>query len=182
MKNPSSLAGLTIAGMSLIGVVGVIGWQFVKPAWSEIVNPYLKVFAKPTSSEAEVVKVLDGATIVVDRHGEEEKTKLACIRAPKLSEPLGQKSRDSLRSLIKRYGPKVQVDVVDTDQDGINSAEVFINLFTDYEKTLQTEQVLTGMAVIHPQEYDKCLNQPTLVVFEREAKEKQLGLWKTTRD
>jgi endonuclease YncB( thermonuclease family) len=52
------------------------------------------------------------------------KIRFACVDAPELKQPLGQESRNYLRSMINEAGGKVKVKVINTDQYGRSAAEL----------------------------------------------------------
>ena len=80
---------------------------------------------KPGASEIwEVVNVSDGDTITVRANGKEDRIRFCGIDAPEVShgnksgQPLGDESRQMLRSLIGAAGNQVIVSSVERDRYG----------------------------------------------------------------
>jgi endonuclease YncB( thermonuclease family) len=78
--------------------------------------------------EYEVVanSVHDGDTLRVrSSKGEILKVRFACVDAPELKQPLGEESRNHLRSIINRGNNKVRVQPITTDRYGRTVAQLW---------------------------------------------------------
>jgi endonuclease YncB( thermonuclease family) len=77
--------------------------------------------------EYEVVanSIHDGDTLRVrSSDGQVLKVRFACIDAPELKQPLGEESRNHLRSFINEAGGKVKLQIIETDRYGRSVAEL----------------------------------------------------------
>ncbi|MEG4634100.1 thermonuclease family protein [Microcoleus sp. AR_TQ3_B6] len=133
----------------------------------------------PTASlsEYEVVanSVYDGDTLRVrSSDGQVLKVRFACVDAPELKQPLGQESRNYLRSIINEAGGKVKVQIVDTDQYGRSVAELWTK-----SGLLQSRMVATGMAFAYDQYAKNCPNWEAVKSAEKTAIEYKLGVWRS---
>ena len=118
----------------LLGVVMTISvlsfqrWQISQAAKPDYNNPnpmQKGLGPKPGASEIwEVVNVSDGDTITVRANGKEDRIRFCGIDAPEVShgnksgQPLGDESRQMLRSLIGAAGNQVIVSSVERDRYG----------------------------------------------------------------
>lgn len=115
-----------------------------------------------------VIDVSDGDTFTCfTDENEEVKVRLAEIDAPEMNQPYGDRSKQSLFSLIS--SEMVRLDVQDTDRYGRTVARVKRVDGVD----VNAEQIRRGAAWAYP----KYLKDKTLKVFELEAKNSQQGLW-----
>lgn len=119
-----------------------------------------------------VTNVHDGDTLRATQNGEEIKVRFACVDAPELSQPLGQASRDYLRSLISKADNKVQLLVVDTDRYGRKVAEVFAD-----SKLIQSQQTEAGMAYVYERYLNNCPNAKSVQQSQTVAQSKKVGVW-----
>ena len=92
------------------------------------------------------------------------KIRFACIDAPELKQPLGQESRNYLRSMINEAGGKVKVKIIDTDRYGRSVAE----LWTKFG-LLQSRMAATGMAFAYDQYGKHCPNWDGVKSSEKAA-------------
>ena len=126
--------------------------------------------------EYEVVanSVHDGDTLRVrSPKGEVLKVRFACIDAPELKQPLGQESRNYLRSMINEAGGKVKVKVINTDRYGRSVAEVWTK-----SGLLQSRMTAAGMAFAYDQYSKDCPNWDAVKSSEKAAMEFKLGVWR----
>lgn len=143
--------------------------------------------AKIGQSEiGEVVKVSDGDTITVRINGREDRIRFCGVDAPEVShgnqpgQPLGNESRELLRSLISAAGNQVIIAPAERDRYGRLVAEVFVSAGkgTEEEKLLSYELVKAGMAYHYAKYSGRCPNGGEILAeAEQEAKAKRLGVW-----
>ena len=127
--------------LPIIAIVA-LGWYSLQPKMSR--EPVLSVPANQSASieipngepdadeaanlpEYEVIadSIHDGDTLRVrSSKGEILKVRFSCVDAPELKQPLGEESRNYLRSMINEAGSKVKVQIVDTDRYGRSVGEV----------------------------------------------------------
>lgn len=97
---------------------------------------------------------------------------MACIDALALAQPLGEESRDYLKSLIAQNGDCVTLKIVDTDRYGRKVAEVFAG-----SKFLQAEQVKSGMAYMYERYLNNCPDAAAVKQAQDFAKRSRVGVW-----
>ena len=127
--------------------------------------------------EYEVIanSIHDGDTLRVrSSKGEVLKVRFACIDAPELKQPLGQESRNYLRSMINEAGGKVKVKVINTDRYGRSVAEIWTK-----SGLLQSRMTGAGMAFAYDQYSKDCPNWDAVKSSEKEAMEFKLGVWRS---
>jgi endonuclease YncB( thermonuclease family) len=127
--------------------------------------------------EYEVVagSVHDGDTLRVrSSKGEILKVRFACVDAPELKQPLGEESRNYLRSMINEAGGKVKVQIVDTDRYGRSVAELWTK-----SGLLQSRMTAAGMAFAYDQYSKDCPNWDAVKSSEKGAMEFKLGVWRS---
>lgn len=114
-----------------------------------------------------VVGIKDGDTIVLlDNQTRQMSIRLAQIDAPEKSQAYGQRSKQSLSSLV--YGKTVQVEL-----NGDRSYDRLVGtLFLD-GRDINREQVRRGMAWVSP----KYAKDPSLFTVEKQARAARAGLW-----
>jgi endonuclease YncB( thermonuclease family) len=127
--------------------------------------------------EYEVVanSIHDGDTLRVrSPKGEVLKVRFACIDAPELKQPLGEESRNYLRSLINEAGGKVKLQVIETDRYGRSVAELWTK-----KGLLQSQMTASGMAFAYDQYSKNCPNWDAVKSAEKTAIEYKLGVWRS---
>jgi endonuclease YncB( thermonuclease family) len=118
--------------------------------------------------------IYDGDTFRANCNGEQIKIRLCGIDAPEKKQPLGIKSRDTLRRMIR---DDVYLTIVDSDRYGRKVAEVFVPVRGKRELFVNAELIKSGMAWHYARYSSNCPNQNTLVSMETLAKERGLGIW-----
>jgi endonuclease YncB( thermonuclease family) len=127
--------------------------------------------------EYEVIpgSVHDGDTLRVrSSDGQVLKVRFACIDAPELKQPMGEESRNYLRSMINEAGGKVKVQIVDTDRYGRSVAELWTK-----SGLLQSRMAGAGMAFAYDQYSKNCPNWDAVKSSEKSAMEFKLGVWRS---
>jgi endonuclease YncB( thermonuclease family) len=127
--------------------------------------------------EYEVVanSIHDGDTLRVrSSKGEVIKVRFACVDAPELKQPLGQESRNYLRSMINEAGNKVKIQIVDVDRYGRSVAELWTK-----SGLLQSRMTAAGMAFAYDQYSKNCPNWDAVKSSEKAAMEFKLGVWRS---
>lgn len=145
---------------------------------------------RPQSVWYQVVTVSDGDTIAVrsGETGQEDRIRLCGIDAPEIphgskpGQPLGEESREKLRSLIAAGGGEVIISPVERDKYGRLVAEVFVPAKNpqqpEEEKLLNYEMVKAGMAYHYAKYSDRCPNGgEDYAEAEKVAQAKRLGVW-----
>jgi endonuclease YncB( thermonuclease family) len=106
--------------------------------------------------------------------GEILKIRFACVDAPELKQPLGQESRNYLRSMINEAGGKVKVKVINTDRYGRSVAELWTK-----SGLLQSRMAAAGMAFAYDQYSKNCPNWDAVKSSEKSAMEFKRGVWRS---
>jgi len=126
--------------------------------------------------EYEVVpgSIHDGDTLRVrSSDGQVLKIRFACVDAPELKQPLGEESRNHLRSIIKRGNNKVRVQPITTDRYGRTVAQLW-----NGSGLIQSQMAIAGMAYGYEQYKKDCPNWPAIESTQAQAQEAKLGVWK----
>jgi endonuclease YncB( thermonuclease family) len=127
--------------------------------------------------EYEVVpgSIHDGDTLRVrSPKGEVLKVRFACIDAPELKQPLGEESRNYLRSMINEANGKVKVKIIETDRYGRSVAELWTK-----SGLLQSRMTAAGMAFAYDQYSKDCPNWDAVKSSEKSAMEFKRGVWRS---
>lgn len=127
--------------------------------------------AAPAYFRAEVVRVIDGDSVVVRWQQTDVEVRLGGIDAPELKQPGGVAAREALRAVAERQAVRV-VGSAD-DRYGRRVAEL---LLVD-GRSLNRLQVETGNAW-HYREY--ATDDATLAALEAWARDGRRGLWRTS--
>lgn len=115
-----------------------------------------------------VVRIADGDTVTVLTTDQQQvKVRLAQIDAPERSQPFGNRSRQSLASLI--FDRQVRIVIEDTDRYGRTVGRIHAD-----NLDINAEQVRRGMAWVYRQYSD----DPALLELEQQARNDRRGLWK----
>ncbi|MDL5055410.1 thermonuclease family protein [Oscillatoria laete-virens NRMC-F 0139] len=120
--------------------------------------------------------VHDGDTLRVGRDGEQLRIRLCGIDAPELSQPMGEQSRDYLRSLLPTE-QEVIVLRVEEDRYGRTVAELIVENPDGTETHVNGDMVLNGMAYVYPQYVERCPNALPIESAQDIAQEKRVGVW-----
>jgi endonuclease YncB( thermonuclease family) len=134
------------------------------------------------SEQWQVIRVSDGDTIAVRQGQREMKIRFCGIDAPEIKhgkqpgQPLGLESKANLQKLVDEVGGKVSVIEVERDRYGRTVAEIFSSK-NGVEKSLNEEQLSSGLAIVYPAYVKKCPNAIALGNAEEIAKNKKLGVW-----
>jgi len=116
--------------------------------------------------DGEIVRVIDGDSLVIAIDGTDVETRLAGINAPEADECHGSRSSEATRALA---GGVVRVDVVDTDQFGRSVALVWTN-----SGFVNANLVATGNAIAITADNPWA---STFVAAEESARSARLGMW-----
>jgi len=143
----------------------------------EIPNGQPEADVAASLPEYEVIanSIHDGDTLRVrSSKGEVLKVRFACIDAPELKQPLGQESRNYLRSMINEAGGKVKVQIVNTDRYGRSVAELWTK-----SGLLQSRMTAAGMAFAYDQYSKDCSSWDAVKSSEKAASELKVGVWRS---
>jgi len=130
----------------------------------------------PNSLHCQLISgsIYDGDTFRVNCNGEQVKIRLCGIDAPEKKQPLGIKSRDTLRKMIR---DDVYLTIVDSDRYGRKVAEVFVPTGRGEEEIfINAEMIRRGMAWHYERYSNNCPNWDVFDQMVTEAKEKRLGI------
>jgi endonuclease YncB( thermonuclease family) len=126
--------------------------------------------------EYEVIpgSIHDGDTLRVrSSTGEILKVRFACVDAPELKQPLGEESRNHLRSIIKKGNNKVKLQPITTDRYGRTVAQLW-----NGNGLIQSQMAIAGMAYGYDQYKKDCPNWSAIESTQAQAQEAKLGVWK----
>jgi endonuclease YncB( thermonuclease family) len=152
-------------------VIGVLGWYSLQTpktshktvlsvpgnsATIQIPNGEPDPDAAASLPEYEVIpgSVHDGDTLRVrSPKGEVLKIRFACVDAPELKQPLGEESRNHLRSIINRGNNKVRVQSITTDRYERTVAQLW-----NGDGLIQSQMAIAGRAYGYEQYKKDCPN------------------------
>jgi len=116
-----------------------------------------------------VSKVFDGDSLIVKlARGRSVEIRLAEIDAPEQDQPYGNQSRDELRKILG--GKRVRIKLYDVDAYGRIVAHIYR---LDDQLHVNAWMVAHGLAWVYP----KYAEDQNLFALQKDAQEKQLGLW-----
>ena len=159
-----------INALPIIALVGLT-WYSLQPKTShetvlsvpakqsatiEIPNGEPEPDAAASLPEYEVIpgSVHDGDTLRVrSSDGQILKIRFACVDAPELKQPMGEESRNYLRSMISEANGKVKIKIIETDRYGRSVAELWTK-----SGLLQSRMTAAGMAFAYDQYSNNCPN------------------------
>jgi endonuclease YncB( thermonuclease family) len=177
--------------LPIIAIVGLVWYSLQTPKTSretvlsvpessgtlQIPNGEPDADAAASLPEYEVIanSVHDGDTLRVrSPKGEVIKVRFACIDAPELKQPLGQESRNYLRSMINEAGGKVKLQIIETDQYGRSVSELWTK-----SGLLQSRMTAAGMAFAYDQYSKDCPHWDAVKSSEKAASELKVGVWRS---
>jgi micrococcal nuclease len=173
MLKPRLFRLLNISSVLII-IATFLGWKLLgdRNNWTAVSGE-----APPPAEAWIVTRVVDGDTITVRQTtGEEMKVRLGCIDAPEKAQPFGQESKANLQKLIDQAQGEVQVSVIEKDRYGRSVAEVFTILGDGKERSLNEEQLSSGMAYFY-KKYSNCPNREVFQRAEQIAIANRAGVW-----
>lgn len=179
-----------ISALPIIVIVG-IGWYSLQApktsretlsipqsqsASIEIPNGEPDPDAAASLPEYEVVpgSIYDGDTLRLrSSDGQVLKVRFACVDAPELKQPLGEESRNHLRSIIKKGNNKVKLQPITTDRYGRTVAQLW-----NGNGLIQSQMAIVGMAYGYDQYKKDCPNWPAIESTQAQAQEAKIGVWR----
>lgn len=136
--------------------------------------------SSPKDSESWfVIKVTDGDTIKLNQeNGKKLTIRLCGIDAPERAQPLGKESQKNLERLVAETdNNRIAITPIEHDRFGRMVAEAFIILPDGSEKSLNEEQLTSGLAYFYKQYTDDCPNKDAFEKAEQIGREKHVGVW-----
>jgi len=127
--------------------------------------------------QGEVIRVIDGDTIVLRSEGRARHVRLASIDAPETGgrdrqgQPFGQASRRSLDALVA--GRSLAARCYERDGYGRDVCDLPL----PGGQTANRRQVQAGMAWANRQNHGNYLRDPAIADLESEARRSRAGLW-----
>lgn len=177
----------TINGLPIAIAFGLVGyWTWSQlPKQSQAANFKLasidqKQEYDPPADKWDVVNVHDGDTIRIRRGTEEKKIRFSCVDAPELSQPMGVKSRDYLRSLIAKSGNKVSVKIVDVDTPNGTQSDRYRRSVAEVwagDELVQSVMAGVGMVYSFDRYKQNCISWNAVTSSEEYAKSRFYGVW-----
>jgi endonuclease YncB( thermonuclease family) len=170
--------------------IGVLGWYSLQPKTSretlsipqsqsatiQIPNGEPDPDAAASLPEYEVIadSIHDGDTLRVrSSDGQVLKIRFACVDAPELKQPMGEASRNHLRSLVNRGGNKVKVQAITTDRYGRTVAQLW-----NGSGLIQSQMAIAGMAYGYEQYKKDCPNWSAIKSTQAQAQKAKIGVWR----
>jgi micrococcal nuclease len=175
MKFLNSIMSKFLKFVPLIAII-FLGLQIKAQEKSLPKTSDLKQYEAQVFDEYEVVanSVHDGDTLRVrsPKLGTVLKIRLACIDAPELKQPMGEESRNYLRSIVNRGGNKVKLQPITVDRYGRTVAQ----LWND-SGLIQSQMASAGMAYGYEQYKKDCPNWEAVRSTQDQAQQARSGIW-----
>lgn len=127
---------------------------------------------QPVRAARSVVQFYDGDNMTIVQSGMKTKIQLACIDAPELKQPLGDRARKTLKTLVGDL--PIALHVLKRDRFGRLIAEVYAD-----GKNANKLMVEQGMAFFDRNQIKDCGDYAAI---EQQAKDKHVGIWKDGTD
>jgi endonuclease YncB( thermonuclease family) len=174
----AALGSVIGLGGALVGAVIIMIWNKATTPESIVISPRIGTINTNNFQECDVVpnSVHDGDTIRVKCQGAQLKIRFACIDAPELAQPMGQESRDYLRSLLSESGDKVKIQPITTDRYGRTVAQLWITRSIG-ESLLQSEMASTGMAYPYERYSSNCPDWEAVTSAASRAQSERVGVY-----
>lgn len=118
----------------------------------------------------QVIRIVDGDTIVVLKDGESVKIRLEGIDCPEKKQPYGQTAKEFTKKLCNNK--RITLKIKEKDRYGRYIATVFL----PNGSSLNEELISKGLAW-HYKKYD---DNPKLANLELQARGRKIGLWKNS--
>lgn len=118
-------------------------------------------------SDLEIIRVIDGDTVIGKSNDTEIKIRLSEIDAPEMNQPFGLNSKECLSNLVKKNN---NLQFKSNGRDGYGRSLGW--LVTD-GKNLNYEMIKQGCAWV----YDRYVINKTIYSFQNGARLKNIGLW-----
>ena len=125
-----------------------------------------------------VGSLADADTLRVVKNGRELQLKLCGIETPQQKSELALESRDYLESLVAKGDGTIFITPVTLDKYGNTVAELFVPIGDQKVVLLNSQMVSRGYAWHDKKHSSNCPSRRGLVIAERIAREKKLGVWK----
>jgi endonuclease YncB( thermonuclease family) len=120
----------------------------------------------PGAEECRIIAITDGDTLRARCAGELLRIRLADIDAPEKTQEFGEEARQSLGEICARKTARIQIREKDRYARSVATVECA-------GTNANEEQVRRGMAWA----YQQYLENPAMMVWEREARAQRRGLW-----
>ena len=136
----------------------------------------LLVFAPQPLTASEVIRVIDGDSLIVNLNGIPQQTRLACVDAPEIGQfPYGRLAMNAFRGLLPANSD-VKIFAIKHDRYGRTIGHVSTPGGVDVAEEL----VRRGLIFV----YTRCLldcDEPKLLLFESQSRDAKKGLCSKTR-
>lgn len=167
----------------VLSFAAVALYSHVAEGQKRVNEPIETVMAKPNPEQkyqAWQLRSIDNSDrITVVRNGEEIEVSFCGISAPDEKKELGIEARNYMRSLInKGDGSTVYLTPVEQDKSGRMIAELFVYTGNKNAVFLNSQMVSRGYAWHDEKHSSSCPSRRGLVIAEKIAKDKKLGVWK----
>jgi endonuclease YncB( thermonuclease family) len=132
-----------------------------------IINLFITASFHSKEITGKVIAIKDGDTIEILVNNRPVRIRLYGIDCPEKTQAFGQRAKQFTSDLV--FGKVVYVKIKDTDRYGRSVGEVFLS----NGSTLNYELVKAGLAWW----YRQYSNDPLLGKYEKDARNRKLGLW-----
>ena len=173
-------------GLFLLAFVAVAIYSQITEIQKRANEPIKPVVVKSNPEQKyqawQLRSIDDSDRLTLARNGEEIEVAFCGIKAPEKQHKLTIEARDRLRNLIdKGDGSTIYITPVEQDTEGHIIAELFVYTGNRNAVFLNSQMVSRGYAWHDEKHSNNCPSRRGLVIAERIAKDKKLGVWKSDR-
>lgn len=166
----------------VLAFIAVAIYSQITEIQKRVNEPIKPVFAKPNPGQKyqawQLRSIVNSDRLTVVRNGEEIEVSFCGISAPEERQELSVQARNYLRSLIdKGNGSTVYLTPVERDTQGRMVAELFVYTGNKNAFFLNSQMVSRGYAWHDEKHSISCPSRRGLVIAEKVAKDKKLGVW-----
>ena len=166
----------------VLAFIAVAIYSQITEIQKRVNEPIETVNAKPNPGQKyqawQLRSITTSDRVSVVRNGEEIEVAFCGISAPEERQELGIEARNYMQSLIdKGDGSTVYLTPVEQDKSGSMIAEIFVYTGNKNAVFLNSQMVSRGYAWHDKQSSSSCPSRRGLVIAEKVAKDKKLGVW-----
>lgn len=171
----------SVIGVSLVSLIYKASSQMVAEASRSTENSSPKIIGTSNTNNFDTCDVVpgsvhDGDTIRVKCQGKQVKVRFACIDAPELAQPMGQESRDYLRSLLNDANNQVKIQPITTDKYGRTVAQLWRTVSAG-DELVQSRMASAGMAYPYERYSSDCPDWEAVTLAASRAQSEHTGIY-----
>jgi len=145
-------------------------------SWKGCLILGLIAFAPQPLMASQVIRVIDGDSLIVKENGFIRQMRLACVDAPEISQyPYGRLATNAFRGLIPADS-NIQITPFERDKYGRTVGHVY----TPGGVNAAEEMVRRGLVFVYTKYLSEC-DVPKLLLLESQARDSRKGIWSKSK-